>query len=393
MKRSEFLRISAILGIGMPLLSRCGSTKPEIISQAGEKIIVIGAGAAGLSAAYLLNKKGADVRVLEASDTYGGRIESVKGFTDFTIPVGAEWLHTKEPVLDDMLADSSVEVDVQTTSYNFDLDHGLDAETGERVNLKAIGFSESDLRFTNSSWLDFYEKYILPSIKNKIQYNQIVNTIDYTNKKIEVKTQEKVFTADRVIVTVPVTILKAGEIEFIPALPGKKKEAIENLNLYGGCKCFIAFKEQFYPTCVKIQDEGKGPTRVYFDAAYGKDSKDNVLGLLAVDHYAKAYLSLEDPERINFMLKELDDIFEGQATPNYIKHVFKDWSNDPFAKGTYYPEFSKKTYSAVKSMSQPVEDKLFFAGDLYTDGKNGWSMVHVAAEAAKKTVESLVGKI
>ena len=394
MKRSEFIKMCTIFGIGMPLFSRCSTSKPTISKlKPNEKVVVIGAGAAGMSAAYLLHKKGVDVTVLEASDTYGGRIESVKGFTDFTIPVGAEWLHTREPVLEDMVADASIKLDVKTTSYDFDVDYGLDAETGKKVNLKKIGFSENDLRFTKSSWLDFYEQYILPSIKEKIQYNQVVKAIDYAGDSIAIKTDKTTITANRVIVTVPVTILKAGDIKFTPALPKEKQEAIQNLNLYGGCKCFISFKEQFYPTCIKIQDEGKGPTRVYFDAAYGKGSKDNVLGLLAVEDYAKPYLALEDPERINFMLKELDAIFDGQATPNYIKHVFKNWSDDPFAKGTYYPEFSLKTYSAVKAMSRPIADKVFFAGDLYTEGSGGWSMVHVAAESAKQTVESLVGKV
>ncbi|MEM1122426.1 MAG: NAD(P)/FAD-dependent oxidoreductase [Bacteroidota bacterium] len=383
--------MSAILGIGMPLIGSCGSAKDPILKP-NEKVIIIGAGAAGLSAAYFLKKKGVDITVLEASGTYGGRIESVKGFADFTIPVGAEWLHTKAPVLDSMVADASVKVSIKTTAYDFEVDYGLDAKTGKKVNLKELGFSKNDLRFTNSSWLDFYEQYILPTVKNEIRYNQIVRTIDYSSNLIKINTDKEVFTADRVIITVPITILRAGEIAFVPALPAKKKEAIQNLNLYGGCKCFIAFKEPFYPTATMIEDEGKGPTRVYYDAAYGKGSQNNILGLLAVDEYAKPYLSLEDPDRINFILQELDDIFDGQATPNYIKHLFKNWSDDPFAKGTYYPEFSLKTYAAVKAMARPVEDKLFFAGDLYTDGNSGWSMVHVAAESAKKTVEKLVGK-
>lgn len=376
----------------MPFLGSCGTSKSTPILKPNEKVIIIGAGAAGMSAAYLLKKKGVDVSVLEASSTYGGRIESLKGFTDFTIPLGAEWLHTAEPVLERIVADSTVKLDVQTTSYDFEVDYCLDAESGEKMRLGDMGLSENDLRFTNSSWIDFYETYILPSIKESIQYHQVVNTIDYSKDLISIKTDKGEFTADRVILTVPVTILKEGDISFIPALPKKKQEAIAELDLYEGFKCFISFKEQFYPTMVRVQDEGKGPTRVYFDAAYAKNSQDHILGLLAVGPYARPYLELPKSERIAFILKELDDLFDGQATPNYLKHTLKNWSDDPFAKGTYYPEFSIGTYSAVKAMSQPVEDKLFFAGDLYTEGE-GWSMVHVAAESARKAVERLVGQI
>jgi protoporphyrinogen/coproporphyrinogen III oxidase len=44
----------------------------------GNKIIVIGAGAAGLAAAYRLNKAGFDVIVLEGSDKAGGRVQSLQ---------------------------------------------------------------------------------------------------------------------------------------------------------------------------------------------------------------------------------------------------------------------------------------------------------------------------
>ncbi|MEM7036413.1 MAG: hypothetical protein AAF570_05480 [Bacteroidota bacterium] len=52
-----------------------------------------------------------------------------------------------------------------------------------------------------------------------------------------------------------------------------------------------------------------------------------------------------------------------------------------------------RTYQSVRAISQPAEDKLFFAGDLYTDGKEDRSMVQVATESARKAVLSLVGEI
>jgi spermine oxidase len=70
------------------------------------KIVIIGAGAAGLAAASRLFKNGfKDVIVLEASDRIGGRIHSVN--VDYksektteeerrhTIEFGAQWIHGK----------------------------------------------------------------------------------------------------------------------------------------------------------------------------------------------------------------------------------------------------------------------------------------------------------
>jgi monoamine oxidase len=42
-----------------------------------KKVVIVGAGCAGLSAAYTLKNAGIDFVVLEATDVYGGRCRSV----------------------------------------------------------------------------------------------------------------------------------------------------------------------------------------------------------------------------------------------------------------------------------------------------------------------------
>nr|WP_290843558.1 NAD(P)/FAD-dependent oxidoreductase [Flavobacterium sp.] len=63
------------------------------------KTIVVGAGAAGLMAAYELSRKGVDVMVLEANDRIGGRVHTFipRGFTNF-IEAGAEFIHGNLPL-------------------------------------------------------------------------------------------------------------------------------------------------------------------------------------------------------------------------------------------------------------------------------------------------------
>ncbi|HUR12455.1 MAG TPA: FAD-dependent oxidoreductase, partial [Flavitalea sp.] len=68
------------------------------------KVIIIGAGAAGLIAARDLSAKGVSVQVLEARDRIGGRVHT---YTDqrFSFPVeaGAEFVHGKLPVTFELL--------------------------------------------------------------------------------------------------------------------------------------------------------------------------------------------------------------------------------------------------------------------------------------------------
>ena len=49
------------------------------------KVIIVGAGAAGLSAANLLENSGVDYQILEATNRFGGRIKMNDSFADFLL--------------------------------------------------------------------------------------------------------------------------------------------------------------------------------------------------------------------------------------------------------------------------------------------------------------------
>jgi len=59
------------------------------------KVVIIGAGAAGLAAAGRLIAEGCDVTILEARDRIGGRIHTVRQGWPMPLEAGPEFLHGK----------------------------------------------------------------------------------------------------------------------------------------------------------------------------------------------------------------------------------------------------------------------------------------------------------
>ncbi len=388
MTRKEFLRMCGLLGIGLPLqastLSSCEKENPTPAFEG--KVLIIGAGAAGLAAGYLLQQEGIEFEILEASANYGGRMKRTTDFADFPIPLGAEWLHVGTGVFDEIVNDESVNINVATTPYDPNVDYGL--FEGQQISVADVGFT-IDRKFINSTWFDFFEQYIVPSVQDKISFNTVVTAIDYTSDQIAVQAASQAFSADRVIITAPLKILQNGVITFTPELPSDKKEVINNATVWDGCKAFIEFSEKFYPafTAFEITPETAGQ-KLYYDASYGQNTSQNIMGLFAVGVAADPYVQRTDQELIEYMLSELDAIYDNQASANYIKHTFQNWNTEPHIQGAYL--FDYEDWRRVPKLAETVDNQLLFAGEAYAF-ESDWGSVHAAARAAKRAVQELVG--
>ncbi len=385
--RRKFIKICQALGLSLPfqpILSACSDNQRIENSNTG-RVIIVGAGAAGLAAGYLLQQQGIDFQILEASPSYGGRMKRTTKFANFPIPLGAEWIHVNPDILEEIVNDDSVEVDIETTLYDPDVDYGL--YKGERITLHEADFIE-DSKFINATWFDFFEQYILPSVEARITYNAAVEAIDYSAEVIQVTTQNETYSAERIIVAVPVKILQNGVIAFTPELPKYKQDAIESVRVWGGCKAFIEFSEKFYPALVAFEiTPATAGQKLYYDASYGQNTTQNVLGLFAVGSGTYPYVELGEDELIEFMLNELDELFDGQASSNYVKHIFQNWNAEPFAGGAYV--IDDEDWRVVRNLGKSVDERLFFAGDAYTEG-NDWSSVHTAARSARRAFEDIL---
>lgn len=77
-------------GLSLPVLLTGETT---LTANANSRVVIVGAGLSGLSAARELHRHGADVVVVEARDRIGGRIWTSRLWPDMPMDLGASWIH------------------------------------------------------------------------------------------------------------------------------------------------------------------------------------------------------------------------------------------------------------------------------------------------------------
>lgn len=398
MTRKSFIENSLIMGIGMPLLSSLGfsscskslSVFPELEPNFSGKVIIIGAGAAGLAAGYLLKRYNIDFTILEAAPVYGGRIKEASHFADFPIDLGAEWIHTDPIVLAEIVGDLEKEGTFDSMEYNPKTIQSW--RDGKLRSHNLIRHLYSEWKFKHSTWYRFFDQQIVPHIRNRIELNQPVRSIDYSGKRVMVQTQHSTFEGDKVLVTTSIATLQQRQINFTPALPVEKQDAINRVFMGDGIKIFVAFKERFYPDILafgRILQALREEDKFVYDAALGKSSQHNVLGLFAINDKAAAYTSLGTEQAIiEHFLAELDDIFDGKASANYIKHIIQNWSNEPYIQGAYAYHIDGNRKETLKTLQEPINNTIFFAGEALSIENQ--AMVHGACESAYQMAARMI---
>lgn len=445
MYRRHFLR-QTLSGIAGGLLippALLGCAKPLGSFPQGFQVIVVGAGAAGLYAAKRMKEHGAEVTILEATDRIGGRVRILEGFSDIGIDLGAEWIHGQNALTRNLAqaAGFSIFEDEAETLYRIGSDlldtvpaspvqqlqrilegevsyngpdislrdhatqlglptghdgllEALASEFGTRSGRLSVFYTprefekwssgSTDYRYARTQF-DFLNEAIAASVMDRVITNAPVTSIDYAGSTVVVTTHDgTVHEADRVLVTVSLGVLKAGLIDFSPALPAAKVEAIQTVGFDFGMKVFLRFSQNFWN---RFSILGSPVCPVYYDAGLGKSGSDHVLAGFMMGEKAE-YLSALGDGAISVILGELDGLFNGQATATFQDARIMDWHKEPYVRGAY--SFSSMGIGNKRqALATPVSDRLFFAGEAtHTEGH--FQTVHGALETGEREFERIL---
>ena len=331
------------------------------------KVIIIGAGAAGLAAAKVLQLNGIDYEILEATERYGGRIKKDSLLADFPIDVGAEWIHSNPVVLNILKGKKGNEIDEELIPYHLEDAYSWNGLEYEKVSKSKLDFDYNfmpESKFKKSTWYDYIEKNIANKVKHKIKFSSAVTEIDYSKNKVIITTENgKSHKADKVLVTVSIGVLKSNKIKFIPELSQEKKESIESVSFLPGFKLIMKFDEKFYPDAINCNTTSG--EKVYYDIAFKKETKTNILGLLVTGNSTKKYYAYKTEEKIvESAITELDAIFNGKASESFSgEYIIENWGQHNFTMGTWTQVFQEKNRN-LKILNQPINKKIYFAGEI-----------------------------
>ncbi|MBL92684.1 MAG: hypothetical protein CMH56_12840 [Myxococcales bacterium] len=395
-------------------------------------VVIIGAGAAGLGAAYILRTKALKYLVLEASHRAGGRAHTIV-HNNSTIDLGAGWLHhghknsllplakaqnaTVSTVGMESFDSMHTAFDFESTCALFDtsLEDAVHADRDEPASqflnmdhpqaaaaaywMCNIDMGTDPQNTSVMAWMHMagdgenlfaehgYGAIIEQGFQHvPLQLNTPVTAIDYAQDHTIIHTNTETITAKTCICTVSMGVLHAGAIAFQPDLPAWKRRA---------------FKDVQMGHLLKVHLELKKPDVFSEDTwLYVPHQEDNFFFFHlrpAGMPYVVAYLggthgkdigSKETSEVGSLLQNALCQHLQIDPTDVFGKTVFTDWAANPFTLGAY-ASHRPGEFPLNDNLIRPVDNKLFFAGEAFA-GAYGQTVdgafnsgQHTAAEVAR----------
>lgn len=197
----------------------------------------------------------------------------------------------------------------------------------------------------------------------KIETNQIVRRIEWNKKQVRVTTSAGDYTADRIVMTLPLGVLKSGRVEFSPPLPEAYRSAIAKLDMGVLNKCYLRFPRVFWPDDVDwleciTANHGEWVEWVSFARAINAPV---LLGFNAADR-GREIEAWTDQQIVASAMATLRHLF-GPDIPEPTDYQLTRWATDPMALGSYSYNPIGADPRLRRQLAKPIADKLYLAGE------------------------------
>jgi len=241
------------------------------------------------------------------------------------------------------------------------------------------------------------------------QTETVVDAVRWTQSGAEITAhrfdESCKFETGRVLVTVPLGVLQAqagddGALQFTPALPRTKLEAVNKLEMGKVMRVTLRFRNRFWDKIYAPGGENKtltGMSFLFSDDDWFPTWWTNMPQRLPIitgwapfrcaeqlSGKSRSFVIDRCLQTLSCLLK----IGVDELTRLHEVAYFHDWQSDPFSRGAYsYGTVGAD--GAQQALASPVENTLFFAGEATdTTGHNG--TVHGAIASGRRTAKEIL---
>ncbi len=198
----------------------------------------------------------------------------------------------------------------------------------------------------------------------------------------------------RVVVTLPLGILKAGVVAFEPPLPEAKRRAIGAI-AYGDTMV-VQMRLKGGNLMERLGDFSTlwGETPSTFHRPYvASRNPPRTLGTFIVGKAARERSSMSDADLVQATLAELASILPSGIHPGEVETMAAGrWPTDPFIRGGYTFLPPNATVAHRQDLAAPVDGVLFFAGEA-THTKGECATVHGAIETGYRAADEVLASL
>lgn len=188
-----------------------------------------------------------------------------------------------------------------------------------------------------------------------------VSRIEHGGLEVVVHADGGSFEGDRVIVTVPLGVLRDGLVAFDPPLGGGHALAVERLAMGTLEKVAMRFPKRFWPESVwqitHVADDRAFPAWFDFSRHVGSPT---LVGFYNPS-VAPGLAELPAQQRVGPALEILRKMFGSVPDPD--ETLVTDWTGDPWALGSYSYVPVGASVDDMRRLAEPVSGRLLLAGE------------------------------
>lgn len=390
-------------------------------------VIIIGAGAAGLSAAKELSRAGLTYVLIEASQRIGGRAYSEEIAPGEWFDLGCAWLvgGASNP-----FTAIAGELDIELSTDNSDLftnanlrfqrngapltrdqraaclryyddsyaaisgaaEQGRDVAISDVVDAGAE-FAPPFLGGVASSWgldMDLVSTADFASATGELGFqarrgygnlvaawgadvevslNARAERVDWSGRDVKVETPRGTLTGRRVLCTVSTGILGSGDMVFTPDLPDWKTQAIHNLPMGTENKMGVHFDTDVFGA------DGRGFYSTWNDDGNAAKVDASVMGLNTAAVFVGGrhgiWLEKQGAQACHdFAVDRVADIFGNAVRKHVDRTIVTAWHTEPWTRGSWACAAPGHADQRAE-LARTVDDRVFFAGEATLYGGQG----------------------